>query len=122
MTMLKILFPIFLLTPFHSCQAITLLTGSKAVNLSPSKVAVWLANNRNKEINLKVWISDTDDFTKPSDNYTVNIVKNELSINERTLVFIQAKNIAVHDEKTAKICIYEEMALTKPRLTIMSME
>lgn len=122
MTMLKILFSIFLLSPFHSCQAITLLTGSKAVNLSQSKIAVWLANNRNKEINLRVWVSDTNDFTKPSDNYTVNIAKNELSINERTLVYIQAKNIAVHDGKTAKICIYEEMALAKPRLTIMSME
>lgn len=122
MTMLKIIFLIFSLSPFHSCQAITLLTGSKAVNLSQNKIAVWLANNRNKEINLRVWVTDTNDFTKPSDNYTVNIVKNELSINEKTLVYIQAKNIAVHDEKTAKICIYEEMTLAKPRLTIMSME
>lgn len=122
MTLLKILFPIFLLLPYHSCQAITLLTGSKTVYLSQNKVAIWLKNERNKEINLRVWIADTDDFTKPSDNYTVNIAKNELSTNEKTLVYIQAKNIALHDKKTAKICIYEEMESAKSRLTIMSME
>lgn len=122
MTMLKTLFSIFLLSPFHSCQAITLLTGSKAVNLSQSKVAVWLENNRNKEINLKVWVSDTEDITKASDNYKIEIVKNVLIKNEKTLVYIQEKNTNIHGKKATKICIFEEMELAKPRLTTIMYE